>query len=339
MQLGEARDFAECLDLRVLRADVRGLRLGDGGSRLRAPRGRASASRPTRGRRGRRRSRGRRRARRRTPSRGTPRRPGSRTRTSRASGVDAFRSSQPYAVNATSEPKTIRKSSAPSDAAEICDGCTRPPSPLASPSTPSSAPAVSICIAAPANGPRGSGATRAYAEPAAHAKDAKSSTAAPSRSTLPEGPARIATPTRPVAMPATAPSGSRMPKHARSISGHEERNARDEQRRRPGRDALHRPGDTARVEHEERRADDRRRAPLAPAGPHGELAAPRREGVEERAGDEEAHGEHEERRQRPVGDGHARGTSIPRRRRRSRVPRRASCLQGASARELEQIGL
>ena len=78
-------------------------------------------------------------------------------------------------------------------------------------------PPSSICIAAPANGPRGSGATRAYAEPAAQAKDAKRSTAAPSEVDVPDGPARIATPTRPVAMPATAPSGSRMPKHARSI--------------------------------------------------------------------------------------------------------------------------
>src|SRR6185312_5389771 len=90
-----------------------------------------------------------------------------------SSGVEAFRSSQPYAVKATSEPKTIRKRSAPSDAAEICDGCTFAPSPIASPITPSSAPAVSICIAAPANALRGSGATRAYAEPAAQVKDAK----------------------------------------------------------------------------------------------------------------------------------------------------------------------
>ena len=68
-------------------------------------------------------------------------------------------------------------------------------------------------------------------------------------------------------------------------------------------DAQLGPGDAAGVDDEQEAADDRRSAPLAPARPLGRhVAAARRPPVEERAGDQEADGEHQERGQRPVGD-------------------------------------
>src|SRR5581483_7949708 len=127
-------------------------------------------------------------------------------------------SSQPYAVKATIEPKTTRKANAPSDPAEIAEGWTRPTSPIAAPATASSTAAASICIEADRNGAWGSGATRAYAEPAAQANAATRITAAPTGSMCALGPTSSATPNRPVAIPAIPPSESRTPKTVRSRS-------------------------------------------------------------------------------------------------------------------------
>src|SRR5207253_6260102 len=63
------------------------------------------------------------------------------------------------------------------------------------------------------------------------------------------------------------------------------------------------PRDAARVDEEEQPADDRGRRPLAPARPgSGDVAAPRGPGVEKTARKGEADREHQQRRQRPVGD-------------------------------------
>ena len=84
---------------------------------------------------------------------------------------------------------------------------------------------------------------------------------------------------------------------------HEQRHARDEQGRVAGRHALLGERDAAGVDDEQEPADDRRGAPLAAARPLGaHVPAPDRPAVEEQAGDQEPHREHQQRRQRPVGD-------------------------------------
>src|SRR3974390_3310742 len=72
----------------------------------------------------------------------------------------------------------MRYAKAPSEPAEIAEGCPCPSSPVAIPATARSAAPQSICIAVERNGALGSGATRAYAEPAAQANAPASSTAA-----------------------------------------------------------------------------------------------------------------------------------------------------------------
>ena len=84
---------------------------------------------------------------------------------------------------------------------------------------------------------------------------------------------------------------------------HEERDARDDERGEPGRDVLLGERDRARLDDEQEAAHDRGGAPLAQSGPlGGDLAAARRPGPQEDAGDEEPHREHEQRRQRALGD-------------------------------------
>ena len=72
---------------------------------------------------------------------------------------------------------------------------------MAAPVTARSAAAQSICIEAERNGAVGSGATRAYAEPAAQAKPPPRMTAAPTGSMCALWPTSNATPNKPTVQP------------------------------------------------------------------------------------------------------------------------------------------
>jgi len=83
----------------------------------------------------------------------------------------------------------------------------------------------------------------------------------------------------------------------------EQRDGCDEKGGEPGGDPLLRPRDPAGIDEQQQPADHGRGHPLAPSGLcHPDVAAPRGPGVEKTAGQREAHREHEQRRQRPVGD-------------------------------------
>ena len=105
--------------------------------------------------------------------------------------------------------------------------------------------------------------------------------------------------------PATAPSGSRMPKQARSISAMKSGTLAT-------RSAAVPDGTRCTAQATPPVSSTRSAVPTIAAARHSRrpgrtASSPRRAatGVEERAGDQEAHGEHQERRQRPVGHGHA----------------------------------
>src|SRR5436190_12969944 len=75
---------------------------------------------------------------------------------------------------------------------------------------------------------------------------------------------------------------------------------RDDQGRKPGVEPGLGPGDAGVADREQEAAGDRGGTPFAPARPE----SPRREGVEDRPGEEESRGGHQQRRHRPVGDAH-----------------------------------
>ena len=86
--------------------------------------------------------------------------------------------------------------------------------------------------------------------------------------------------------------------------GREQRHGRNEERREARGDTLLGPRDPAGIDEQEQAADERRGRPLAPARPcGGHVAAPRGPAEEEPAGEREADREHQQRGQRPVGDG------------------------------------
>lgn len=96
--------------------------------------------------------------------------------------------------------------------------CTSFASPAASPAMPRKIEAASICIAADSNGLLGSGAPRAYSEPAAQADVVATSASATPTLLPPPGRTSTATPAKPITSPITAPRESRRPKKARSKS-------------------------------------------------------------------------------------------------------------------------
>jgi hypothetical protein len=128
-------------------------------------------------------------------------------------------------------------------------------------------------------------------------------TAAPTGSTCALCPTSSATPSRPVAIP-----GERAERQADSEEGaveerREQRHCCDKESGEPGGDPLFCPRDAAGVDEQEQPADHGRGHPLAPARPRPpHVAAPRGPRVEKAPGQREAHREHEQRRQRPVGD-------------------------------------
>ena len=229
------------------------------------------------------------------------RRPGSRRRRSRRV-VAAFFSSQAYAVNATSEPNTMRYANATSGLRSRRSRGCREPSPIASPATPSNTPRASICIAAESSGLLGqrrhAGVHRARG-PGRRRGDEQRTAAPARRCRRPDRRAGRRRRGRSTS-PATAPAEPD-PEERAVEQRDEERDARDDQRGEPGGDPLLGPGDPA-------LADEQQRAPTIAAASHcapgrARPRAARCEDVEQRARDQEADGRHQERRQRPVGDG------------------------------------
>ena len=83
----------------------------------------------------------------------------------------------------------------------------------------------------------------------------------------------------------------------------EQRHRGDEERCQSGGDALLRPGHAAGLDEQEEPAHDRGGLPLVPARARGpDVTAPGGPGVEQASGEREPSREHQQRRQRPVGD-------------------------------------
>src|SRR4051812_46934459 len=94
-------------------------------------------------------------------------------------------SSHAYALNATIDPKMLRYATAAIAPASIAAQRSRAPSPETRPAARRTAPATSISIAAPTRTSRGSGAVRAYSDPAAQQNEPTSTTATAVRSIAP----------------------------------------------------------------------------------------------------------------------------------------------------------
>jgi hypothetical protein len=92
--------------------------------------------------------------------------------------------SQMNAVNATSEPKTTRKTQARTASAETCVGLKRPSSPVSTATTTQRVPPAIISMLVAMNGDFGSPADFEMTEPQAQDAAATISTTAPSRSTV-----------------------------------------------------------------------------------------------------------------------------------------------------------
>jgi hypothetical protein len=137
-------------------------------------------------------------------------------------------------------------------------------------------------------------------------------TAAPTGSTLPLCPTRSATllpDEERDAEQAGGDSGEGAEREAHSEErpveqGREQRHGGNEKRRHARGDALLGPGDAAGVDEQEQPADDRGGRPLpAPRAGRGDVPPPDGPAVEQSTGEPEPDREHEQRRQRPVGDG------------------------------------
>lgn len=147
----------------------------------------------------------------------------------------------------------------------------------------------------PTSGREGSGARRAYREPAAHETEANSTAATPAGSKCAprtnqqhdaaeaDQDADDLAPRRPLAQ--------QQPRDDR----HPQRHGGDEQGRDAGRHRLLGPDDHAVPSEQEGSPDDGRREPVTPGGTIADPVPPaHRPGVEDRAGDQEPHGRRQE---------------------------------------------